>query len=322
MSRQPSPVDIPKTIRYLSSSLTSTLQIEVVSPFLISLAQRNVRVDGVGLQYSIVLARMAEQEFAVGSTVFRKSEQTEHFEAASLLPKRTTKMSEVIALDMVRSIVANGLEPGDTLPSEAEMLAKYRVARSTLREAMRLLEVQGLITIRPGPGSGVAVGQVHPGNLGRTLTLYLHLRGSTYDELLSAWTATEPLMARLAAENPDREAVTAAFSPYLDHHADEPCSIQVGTGFHELICKFANNSVLELVARAIGAIIRELVLSSVKNRDRLEPRTIHDHRAIAGAIIRGDGFYASELMALHLRHVAEDFKAYWPRSVGDRVEWS
>src|ERR1700719_833296 len=117
--------------------------------------------------------------------------------------RRASKTSEIVALEIVRNIVAQNLKPGDRLPLEAEMLVQYRVSRSSLREALRLLEVQGLIAIRPGPGSGTVVGRVFPANLARTLTLYLHMAGSTYNQLLDAWIATEPVLAKLAALNPD-----------------------------------------------------------------------------------------------------------------------
>ncbi|MFP5306271.1 MAG: FadR/GntR family transcriptional regulator, partial [Gammaproteobacteria bacterium] len=76
--------------------------------------------------------------------------------------RRNMKTSEVVALQIVRDIVARQLKPGDKLPLEAELLKNYRVSRSSLREALRLLEVQDLISIRPGPGGGTVVGKVHP----------------------------------------------------------------------------------------------------------------------------------------------------------------
>jgi len=68
--------------------------------------------------------------------------------------RRTLKTSEIVALEIVRDIVSQRFKAGDRLPLESEMLAHYRVSRSSLREALRLLEVQGLIVIRPGPGAG------------------------------------------------------------------------------------------------------------------------------------------------------------------------
>src|SRR5512146_2271080 len=134
------------------------------------------------------------------------------------LTRRTLKTSEVVALEIVRDIVSQDLKPGDRLPLESEMLVQYRVSRSSLREALRLLEVQGLIAIRPGPGAGTVVGRVLPGNLARTLTLHLHMLGANYDELLEAWVESEPLLARLAARNPYRKQVRALLSPFLDEN--------------------------------------------------------------------------------------------------------
>ena len=96
---------------------------------------------------------------------------------------RPLKTSETVARDIVHSVVAGGLGQGDSLPSEARMLEQYGVSRESLREGLRLLEAQGLITLRRGPGGGPVVGAVDPANLGRASTLYYHLVGATYGEL-------------------------------------------------------------------------------------------------------------------------------------------
>ena len=70
------------------------------------------------------------------------------------MARRADKVSEVVARAIVHDIVSRGLEPGATLPSEAVMLARFQVGRASLREALRILEVHGLITIKPGPGGG------------------------------------------------------------------------------------------------------------------------------------------------------------------------
>ena len=64
--------------------------------------------------------------------------------------------------------MAQGLGSGDRLPLEAAMVEQYGVSRASLREALRLLEVQGLIRLKPGPGGGPVVGAVEAANLART----------------------------------------------------------------------------------------------------------------------------------------------------------
>ena len=103
----------------------------------------------------------------------------------------------------MHDIVTAGLQTGDGLPPEAAMLEHYKVSRESLREGLRLLEVQGLISIRRGPGGGPMVGTVDPANLGRVSTLFYHLAGATYRELFEAWVLAESMLAERAARNPD-----------------------------------------------------------------------------------------------------------------------
>ena len=64
---------------------------------------------------------------------------------------RPLKTSETLARKLVEMLLAEGLSRGDSLPTEASMLEEYSVSRESLREGLRLLEVQGLLTIRRGP---------------------------------------------------------------------------------------------------------------------------------------------------------------------------
>ena len=238
--------------------------------------------------------------------------------------RRTSKTSEIVALEIVRNIVAQNPQASATdCRWKRRCWCSTASSRSSLREAsLRLLEVQGLIAIRPGPGSGTVVGRVHPGNLARTLTLYLHMAGSTYDQLLDAWMAAEPLLARLAAKNPDRAKVRELMGPFVSQgHAEHgKWLIAEGLDFHDRVAELADNPVLALVLKSVSFISTEQVLTNPE-RGELEEQIVHDHSGLAEAIIAGRPEKAEKLMAEHIHHIVEDFKAYWPRRVGEKIQW-
>ena len=230
--------------------------------------------------------------------------------------QRAFKVAEVVALEIVRDIVAQRLERGDSLPSEIEMQANYQVSRSSLRDAMRLLEVQGLILIRPGPGASTTVGHVHPWNLARTVMLYLHLDGATYQQLLEAWVETAPMLARRAALNRDRIRVRALLEPFLSQpELDIPASD--GVAFHDTVALLSGNPVLRLLLNAIDQIITEYSVD-VMQRHVLSKEFASEHHALAEAIIGGDGELAAALMQRHIQNVIASFDR-WPALVGERV---
>src|SRR5262249_3313574 len=87
----------------------------------------------------------------------------------SLVP-RTEKVALRVARLIVRDIVERGLTRGDALEAEAAMLQRFGISRASLREALRILEIHGLITIKPGPGGGPSVGAVDSRDFGRMAT--------------------------------------------------------------------------------------------------------------------------------------------------------
>src|SRR3546814_360135 len=119
--------------------------------------------------------------------------------------QRAPKAADVTASRIVDDILKGSVRVGDKLPTEPEMLERYEVSRESLREALRLLEIQGIVDIKRGPGGGPFVAPLNSGYLARTSSLYFHLSGATYSELLDTWAALEPTLAERAAKLPDRD---------------------------------------------------------------------------------------------------------------------
>ena len=236
------------------------------------------------------------------------------------------KTSESVARDIVRDIVKRQLRTGDSLPQEAAMIEKYGVARESLREALRLLEVQGLITLRRGPGGGPVVGRIDPANLGRASTLYFHVAGSTYRELFDAWVLTERIQAEQAALNPDRDAVRAAMEPYFVAIEDEPedetieSFARLHSQFHGVVASLMRNSVLELLLQSVGQIVTHHVVLHA------DPRTVgdvisRDHQAVARAIATGHQQKAANLMENHILAIFDLYAGTLGTRMYDYIEW-
>jgi DNA-binding FadR family transcriptional regulator len=238
---------------------------------------------------------------------------------------RALKASESVARDIVDDIVVRRLGDGDGLLPESAMLQKYGVSRETLREGLRLLEVQGLISIRRGPGGGPVVGALDPANLGRTSTLYYHLAGATYAELFDAWVVCERIIADMAAGNPDRAAVREAMAPYLDHPdeiEDESLESFVlrHSRFHTAVGSLARNRVLQLSLTVMGQIVTHHVAVNADPREARTPIE-QDHAAIARAIVAGHRTKATNLMEAHIRQITDFYRDDFGSQMHDIIDW-
>lgn len=239
---------------------------------------------------------------------------------------RPLKASETVAREIARDIISQGLTTGDGLPPEAAMLEHYGVSRESLREGLRLLEVQGLIRIRRGPGGGPIVGTVDPANLGRTSALYYHMAGATYAELYEAWTISEGIMAERAARNPDEALRRLLMEPYLAHDAAPTDSDELAAfvlqqaKFHGQIARLAQNKVLEISLQVFGQIVSHHMAIEDDPRG-LHLEIAHDHERLARAIIAGQANKARSIMIEHIESVAAYSASHMGTRVRDNIEW-
>jgi DNA-binding FadR family transcriptional regulator len=241
--------------------------------------------------------------------------------------RRPPKKAEIVARALVRDIVHSGRQPGAALASESEMLEQYGTSRESLREALRLLEVQGLVSIRRGPGGGPSVCTVDPANLGRMSALYYHMAGATYRELFEGWVVLEPILADRAARNPDPEARVAAMAPYLvdgdigHHDSDDLEAFMRGhMSFHGHVAALGRNRVLELSLQAMGQIVSHHV--EVTDDPRALGRDLgEDHRRIAAAIVAGAGDLAAARMQEHVAGLAKGAERRLGPRLDDLIEW-
>ena len=225
--------------------------------------------------------------------------------------RRNVKRSERLALYIIEDIVRRNYGPGAKLPLEAEMVEEYGVSRASVREALRLLEVQGLITIRPGPGAGTEVGWPDPANLANTLALYLLMGRSTLRQLLEVWLIVEPMLAQLAAASTDRERVKRLLTPFASGVSKGTRELAVGLAFHDTVADLADNPLLGLLFGAIGFLVTEQVRLGAPDFE-LSEQTICAHAQIADCVLAGDEAGARSSMRAHLVAVLAEIEKVLP----------
>jgi len=241
----------------------------------------------------------------------------------SPLQRRPEKISEVVARAIARDIATQGLPPGAILPPVSEMLQRYRVGRAALREGLRILELHGLITVKPGPSGGAIVAETSSQDFGRMSTLHYQAIGATFEDLLEARMFIEPLMAAMAAREQDGELLSQ-----LRHVAD--CTragmrndLEYGfysTEFHAVLANASGNRVLGLFTRSLKDVYSERVPGApfpVEERQRV----VRDHDAILKAIDSGNSRGAERLMRGHMERVADFVSERFPGALDEVVRW-
>lgn len=219
------------------------------------------------------------------------------------------KTAERLLFDIVHDIAADGLRAGDRLPPQAELMRRYGVGATPLREALRMLELAGLVSARPGPSGGVFVQPADAEHLAALVAPFLCLAGVTYGQLLDAWAATEPLLAQAAAANPDRRAVAAELAAFAgEPDSEEPVRGVEAVDFHDAVARAAGNPALGLVAQVLSYVVTDLYWRSTDSGPA-GGGVRRDHREIARIILAGDARGARDEMESHARGTAGEILA-------------
>jgi DNA-binding FadR family transcriptional regulator len=233
------------------------------------------------------------------------------------------KKPEVLARKLVHDIAEGGYREGDLLPPEATMVDTYDVGRATLREALRLLESQGLVSMRRGQGGGPVVGTANPEHLSRISSLYFSFEGCTYGELGEAMLVVDPWLAELAAGGPDRERVHAAMAPFLGHrHLGEPDAVRSlhFRDLHHAIRRIPHNRVLSLWGQVIGLLFDNHIVREI-DFSPMHEEVADAHVALARAIDAGTARKARQLMMDHTQDIVDFCQKTRPGFAGQQIEW-
>jgi DNA-binding FadR family transcriptional regulator len=225
--------------------------------------------------------------------------------------RRIPKMAELVAAELRQKILKGELQPGESLTPESALAEEYDVSRPTLREALRLLESQQLITVRRGSHRGSVVSMPNTDVTARSFSMLLQLRRATLADVYAFRMIFEPVAVRMAAEVAAPEQL-AELQELLDQERDLRRDAaefpRVAWRFHSALVRASGNVTMTVVAETLELISErhaQAALLQWVDGDRQRDRAYRAHRKLFDLIQAGSGAEAQEFWAQHMAEVGK-----------------
>lgn len=208
---------------------------------------------------------------------------------------------KAVSAAIERAILDGSLAPGAALPTEQELAERFGVHRSTVREAIRQVEQEGLLQRREGRRLFVVLPGVQ--ELAPRAARALLLQRTTFRELWELSLLLEPPAARLAArqrDDGDLAALQDNLASATRGDGDDPTQVQLDVEFHALVGRATHNHALMLAREPIGLLYRPTLTPIFERLPQARQRNLEAHRHIVAAIGRGDAEAAATWTHKHM----------------------
>jgi DNA-binding FadR family transcriptional regulator len=172
--------------------------------------------------------------------------------------QRPPKAAMLVAQRIVQDAMRDGLKPGDLLEPERTMLEQYQTGRGTLREALRLLEFQGVISLKPGPRGGPVLQNPDAAHLGSTLVLLMQLQAAPYRNVAEVRAALEPMISSLAATRMTEESLVDLRGTVDQMRVDlddQYSFLDANKRFHDIIAWSSGNTLFGYIIESLLGIM-------------------------------------------------------------------
>jgi len=218
-------------------------------------------------------------------------------------PIKNTRIHEKI-VDEIKDLIDQGtLKWGDQLPTERELSETFKVSRTCVREAFRVLESQGFLESRPGDGTYVSNNAID--TLVQPLASFILKEKDYQIELFEMRQLLESQLAYLAAERATPENM-AKMEKILRSQEEQIANGETGldsdSEFHHALAEAANNRILLHIINTTKEFLAESRESYLLGEERAKKSLPH-HKKIFSAIQKGDGELAAQAMHEHIEEV-------------------
>lgn len=226
-----------------------------------------------------------------------------------MTPIERVSVAEQVARNLLGLIRSRSVLPGQQLPTERELAATLEVSRPSVREALRGLQILGVVKTRQG--GGVFVTALKAAELLQPLQLLISLTEENFEALHESRMMIEGSIGRLLADKID-DATLARLRKMVTIQSrltEDPVAFRVSdTQFHRTLGAATANPFLERISEALFVLGMEYRRIEFETPDVLA-RSVKDHRAIVAALATRDGAKAEAAMVRHMQTVHQTTKA-------------
>jgi len=226
-----------------------------------------------------------------------------------------------IARKLVSEIRRRRLRPGTQLAAEHRMVEELGVARATVREALRFLELQGALRIKAGPGGGPVVSAPGADHLASVLSLHLQFADASFRSVVEARCSIYPVLAAEAAANANREDIAAMHESIARIHAgahDPDLFREEVRRFMNLTATASGNRVLAILVEALHRMSGE---TSAGWDEKQRRSALRSYERVIRAIENGDSEEARGVMAESLSAALRSWERTAPDELKQPVAW-
>lgn len=226
----------------------------------------------------------------------------------SMSPVVVPKASDILASKLREMVFDGRLSAGDMLPTERDLVAQTNLSRTAVREALRILEVEGLIATRPGRSGGSTV--TLPGRLSiaRSVERFVKTHGVRLESLLECRVGVEPFLARLAAINRSEQDLALMRDLHADFVAsadDIPRYKRINLEWHLAVARASGSELLIALMEAIAQPIMDAAGYHQVTTNDVRSEAIRAHGRILEAIAAQNPKAAFTRMERHVSAYSE-----------------